>query len=335
MPLIVDRRSLLALLGSAALWPEAAWAAPYPAPDRETMVPVEGGRIYVRLNGASRPERPPILLVHGGPGSGHSGYMPFLRLAGERPVILYDQLDAGRSDAPNDPRNWRVERFVDEIDAIRRAFGLERLHLYGGSWGGTVALEYAARRPAGLASLTLQNPLVSTRRWLADTSILRATLPAETQEMLRRCESGRPPPPEQCAAADEVFNSRFLRRQPRPPELEAYRSALPLPFNQRIYQAMWGRTEFVSTGTLRDYDGEPLLARLHGPRTLFITGQHDEARPETVAQFARQVPGSEFAVVPGSGHAIANDRPDELLALMSLWLRRNDGGQSPAGGSRQ
>lgn len=330
MPLMVDRRSLLALLGSASLWPQAALAAPYPRPDREAMVPVEGGRIYVRLNGASNTERPPILLVHGGPGSGHSDYLPFLRLADERPVILYDQLDAGRSDAPNDPSNWRVERFANEIAAIRRAFALERLHLYGGSWGGTIALEYAARRPAGLVSLTLQNPLVSTRRWLADTNTLRATLPPETQETLRQCEARRSPPADQCAAADEEFNNRFLGRQPRPPELQAYRNSLPLSFNQRIYEAMWGRTEFVSTGTLRNYDGEPLLGRLHGPRTLFITGQYDVARPETVAQFSRQVPGSEFTVVPGSGHAIAIDRPEELLALVLLWLRRNDVGQSPA-----
>ena len=330
MPLIVDRRGLLALLGSAGLFPQAAMAAPYPAPDREEMVPVEGGRIYVRLNGASKTERPPILLVHGGPGNSHAGYMPFLRLATERPVILYDQLDSGRSDAPNAPRNWRVERFVNEIEAIRRAFRLERFHLYGGSWGGTIALEYAARRPAGLASVILQSPLVSTRLWLADTNILRATLPRETQAMLRRCEASRPPPVQQCAAADEVFNSRFLRRRPGPPELEAYRHSLPLPFNQRIYEGMWGRTEFASTGTLRNYDGERLLSRLHGPRTLFITGQHDEARPETVARFARQVPGSEFAVVPGSAHAISIDRPDELLALVELWLRRNDSGQSPA-----
>lgn len=331
MPLIVDRRTLMALLGSASLFPRSAVAASYPLPDREAMVPVEGGRIYVRMNGAIRKDRPTLLLVHGGPGSGHSGYMPFLPLSKERAVILYDQLDAGRSDAPNDPHNWRVQRFVDEVDAIRRAFGLDRIHLYGGSWGGTIALEYAARQPAGLASVTLQNPLVSTRRWLADANALRATLPPETQDMLRRCEASTPPSPEQCRAADEEFNSRFLRRRPRPPELETYRSNLPLPFNQRIYEAMWGRTEFVSTGSLRTYDGEHLLRRLHGPRTLFITGQYDEARPATVEQFARQVPGAEFAVVPGASHSISIDRPDELLALVALWLRRNDAGLSPAG----
>lgn len=126
--------------------------------------------------------------------------------------------------------------------------------------------------------------------------------------------------------ADEAFNGRFLQRHPRPAELEAYRSALPIPFNQRIYETMWGRTEFVSTGILRTYDGEHLLARLPRERTLFITGQYDEARPETIADFARQAPGAEFAVIPGASHSISIDRPEELLAIVQLWLRRQDSG---------
>lgn len=142
--------------------------------------------------------------------------------------------------------------------------------------------------------------------------------------MFDRCESPAPPPLEQCSAADEMFNSRFLRRLPRSPELEAYRNALPVSFNQRIYEAMWGRTEFVSTGTLRNYDGEHLLDRLNGARTLFVTGQYDEARPETVGKFAARVPGSEFAVVPGASHSISIDRADEIISLVSLWLRRTD-----------
>jgi proline iminopeptidase/L-proline amide hydrolase len=323
MTMMIDRRSLLAMAGAAAFVPGAAFARGFPAPDRDLMVPVEGGRIYVRVNGPISMERPPLLMVHGGPGSGHSGYMPALPLARERAVILYDQLDAGRSDAPNDPRNWRVERFVAEIDAIRAALGLNRLHLYGGSWGGTIALEYAARRPAGLASTILQSPLISTRTWLSDARKLRATLPKETRRMLDRCESASPPPEEQCSSAAEVFNNRFLRREPRTPELEAYRSALPIPFNSRIYEAMWGKTEFVSTGTLRGYDGERLLKRLDGSRTLFVTGEHDEARPETVARFARRAKAS-FSVIQEAGHAIFNDRPAPLIALLEDWLRKKD-----------
>lgn len=324
MTLLLDRRALLALAGATALFPGAALAEPIAAPDREEMVPVEGGRVYVRVNGRIRADRPPLLLIHGGPGGSHGALLPALPLARDRAIILYDQLDSGRSDRPMDPRNWRVVRFVDEVDAIRRALGLERLHVYGASWGGTVALEYAARRPAGLVSTVLQSPLVSTRAWLADARLLRRALPAETQAMLTRCERRRPPPAEQCGGADAVFYQRHVRLVPRPPEVQRYIDSLPMPFNRRVYETMWGRTEFVSTGTLRSYDGQPLLARLDGARTFFVAGQHDEARPATVGEFARRVPGAEFAVIPGAAHGILTDNPEPLLHLLERWLRRRD-----------
>ena len=141
-----------------------------PAPDRELMVPVRGGRIYVRVNGRLDGPKAPLVMVHGGPGSSHAGFIPALPLADDRAVILYDQLDNGRSDAPNDPFNWTVERFVSEIDAIRAALNLRQFHLLGQSWGGTVVNEYAARRPAGLKSLILSSPLISTSGWEVSTS---------------------------------------------------------------------------------------------------------------------------------------------------------------------
>ena len=97
-----------------------------------------------------------------------------------------------------------------------------------------------------------------------------------------------------------------------------------LQLNRRLYQTMWGSSEFVATGTLAGYDGEPLLAKLNGPRTLFIDGQYDEARPVTLAAFAGRVRGSEFAVVPGAGHAFMSDRPEEALGVLRPWLRRQD-----------
>jgi proline iminopeptidase/L-proline amide hydrolase len=261
-------------------------------------------------------------MIHGGPGSAHTSFLNALPLADERAVILYDQLDSGRSDTPNNPANWRIPRFVDEVTAIRRALGLERVHVLGGSWGGTIALEYAARRPAGLVSTVLQSPLVSTRSWLADANLLRRQLPASTQATLTRCERQRAAPGPRCEAATQEFYDRFLRRVPLTPEVQAYRSALPVPFNDRIYNAMWGSTEFVSTGTLRNYNGEPLLARLDGPRTLWVTGQHDEARPATVHDFAVRTPGSAFAVVENAAHGIFNDNPEAYIALLRRWFTR-------------
>ncbi|WP_421837841.1 proline iminopeptidase-family hydrolase [Novosphingobium sp.] len=295
-------------------------------PDRDLMVPVEGGSVYVRVNGDLAGPRLPLVYLHGGPGSGHAGLLALTALADERAIILYDQLDSGRSDAPGDPRNWRVERFVEEIEAVRRALGIARWHLGGGSWGGTLALEYGARRPAALAGLIIQSPLVSTRSWIADAAALRQELPAQWRGTLDACEGDAPPSAAQCAAADEAYLGRHVWRTPGDPRVAAYRAALPAYAGDKVYNGMWGPVEFRATGTLRDYNGEPLLARLDGRRTLFVAGEFDEARPQTVAGFARRVPHAQYRTISGAAHAILRDKPESYLRIISEWCRRNERG---------
>ena len=332
---MLDRRQILAGLAATAALP--AWAGQvgaYPAATRTAMVPVEGGRIFVRVNGDLTGPRPPIVFIHGGPGGTHGHYLQALPLADPRndgrAVILYDQLGSGRSDRPAGRDWWRVARFVDELDAIRRALGVSRWHVCGHSWGGTIALEYGARRPAGLASLILASPLVSTRSWIADADLLRRELPPAVQADLLACD--RPTPPQTvCDAATTAFYAAFNGREtPSPAYRAAVRADVGAGGNDTLYQGMWGKSEFVATGTLRDYDGEPLLARLDGARTLFMGGQYDEARPATLLDFARRVPGAEYAVVPGAAHGLFTDRQAETLGILRGWLARHDLGHDPA-----
>lgn len=295
----------------------------YPTPTREAMVAVPGGRVYVRVNGDLAGPRPPVVFLHGGPGGVSATYLDALALADERAVILYDQLDSGRSDRPNDAKNWKVARFVDELEAVRTALGVKRWHVVGHSWGGTIALEYAARHPDALASVVLASPLISTKSWLADAAILRRQLPAPVQTDLSRCERPRPPSDEICDAAMMAFYKAFNGRVGAS---DGVRDAMKASggMNERIYNAMWGKSEFSSTGTLRNYNGEPLLARLPGARTLFMVGQYDEARPETVGRFAARTPGAEFAVIPGAAHGTFTDRPVETIAILRGWMERHD-----------
>jgi proline iminopeptidase/L-proline amide hydrolase len=86
---------------------------------------------------------------------------------------------------------------------------------------------------------------------------------------------------------------------------------------------MWGRAEFTASGTLKDYDGSALLARLEGP-ALFLAGEYDEAIPETIAGFARQVPGADFAMIPDAAHIAFGDNPAAYLAILRPWLARHD-----------
>jgi pimeloyl-ACP methyl ester carboxylesterase len=268
------------------------------------MVPVPGGRLYVRANGPLDGPLPPILMAHGGPGSAHAVFLPGLALADERAVILYDQLDCGRSERPGDPGNWRVERFVDEVAAIGEALGLQRFHLLGHSWGAVIALEYGARRRAGLASLILQGALISTRIWLEDAAALLDTLPPESRD------------------DPEAFYARYWRLRPQPTWLDAYEAANAQASNRVLYEAMWGPHEFRATGSLADYDGEALLTQLDAP-TLFLLGDSDEITERTARRFAAAA-HAEVAIIPDAAHRLQTDQPRRWVAELRRWLRRHD-----------
>jgi proline-specific peptidase len=129
-------------------------------------------------------------------------------------VILYDQLDSGNSDRPGDPANWRVDRFVDEVDHVRNALGLDRLVVLGSSWGGSVAASY------GLAGLVLASPLISTERWIADNTEYREQLPEGTQKILGEHEAARTTDsPEYQEAVMEFYTRHLNRMDPWPEEL--------------------------------------------------------------------------------------------------------------------
>lgn len=319
--------AIAAPLGAENSRPAAATAA-WAMPDRELMVPVKGGRVWVSVNGDTNAKAPPVVFINGGPGSTHVSFGGMTALADTRAVILYDQLDTGMSDHPGDPANWRVENFVAELEAIRQALGIEKWHVVGHSWGAAIALEYAAAHPARVTSAVLAGTFISTPHWILGAKLLIRDLPAETQRAIAACESATPPPAKSCEEADKVFMAAYNGRPDRParsPEAAAYRARTAgKGGNGTVYNTMWGPTEFSATGTLKTYDGTPLLAKIDGRRTLFMIGQYDEAHLEIVRHFVTLTPGAELAVVPGGSHSSFGERPVETEGLLRGWLERKD-----------
>lgn len=300
---------------------QAVWTPP--APDRELMVPVRGGRIYVRANGDLAGAKAPVVFVHGGPGGNHVGYLPALKLASERGVVLYDQLDSGLSDRPEDPINWTVERFVSEVDAIRAALKLREFHLVGHSWGSTVALEYAAHQPGGLKSVTLGSPLISTKSWERSTTAQLAKLPADVQKTINAHEAAGTTDSPEYAKAMEVFYARYASRVGAPAYLRDYALARKLTFGAKIYNGMWGPGEIRATGVLKTYDGEPLLPRVTAP-ALVLCGGEDEMTADVLAPLVKRMPDARLAVIPGAGHSLTGTHAEAYLALLRPHFARND-----------
>ena len=91
----------------------------------EGKISVDGHQIWYRRVGNGGI---PLLTLHDGLGAGHDYLEPLKKLATDRSVILYDQLGCGKSDQPDDPYLWRIERFATEIDTVRQALGLKQIH---------------------------------------------------------------------------------------------------------------------------------------------------------------------------------------------------------------
>jgi proline iminopeptidase len=234
-------------------------------------------------------------------------------------VVFYDQLGTGRSERVADTTLWVLPRFVAEIDSIRSRLGLKEVVLAGFSWGSTVAAEYALTRPnSGVRAVVLGSPLLSTPRWIADADTLVATLPAPLRRTIAIADStGRYDTPEYLAAVDS-FYVRYLSRA----RTNDFPECAAVTGNDVVYNYMWGPSEFRSTGTLRDYDRSGRLGELRMP-VLLITGEFDEARPSTVRDFQRMIPGAELVVVPGAAHALLVDAPALTMAAIRDFLARS------------
>ncbi|MEB8386308.1 proline iminopeptidase-family hydrolase [Rhodobacteraceae bacterium KMM 6894] len=260
-------------------------------------VAVPGGDIWYGICGTLG-DATPLLVIHGGPGMSHDYLSPLADLARDRPVIFYDQLDAGRSDCPNDPANWTVTRFLAEIDAVRAALSLTHVSVFGNSWGGTLAAAYAASNPKGLERVILSSPLIHTDTWVADGAALRAALPPAHLAVMDALEAeGRTDAPEYEAAVMKFYTRHLCRTDPWPPEVLRTLEGM----NPTCYAAMWGPNEFTCTGVLKGYDGRPGLTQITAP-TLVTCGQFDEATPNSTRALAALIPDATFEVFGASSH---------------------------------
>jgi proline iminopeptidase len=212
---------------------------------------------------------------------------------------------------------WQADRFIEALHVIRRELGLQRFHLLGHSWGGSLAAAYVIEKGTdGIASLILSSPLLSTPRWVEDANYLRSQLPADVQEVLTRHEkAGTTDSEEYREASAEFYALHVSRGEPQEPMDECEDA----PWNPVIYNYMWGPTEFHATGNLRDFD---LTARLHeiDVPVLFITGEFDEARPMTVASFQAMIPGAQMIVIKGVAHASLSRAPETYRRALEKFL---------------
>jgi proline-specific peptidase len=261
-----------------------------------------------------------LLCLHGGPGIPHDYLENLEDLADRRTVVFYDQLGCGNSERPDDPSLWTLDRAIEELTAVREQLGLERIHLFGNSWGGWLSLQYVLDRKPRLQSLILSSSPPSVSRWIADANELRHQLPEDVQRVLDHHEAKEYFACPEWFGAMAVFYKRHVcRADPWPDGVER---AFGPGFGAQVYNTMWGPSEFGPvTGNLKNWDVTDRVHEITLP-TLITCGRHDEATPAHVTDMHRRMPGSELVIFEHSSHMAFIEERAAYIKTVNDFLER-------------
>jgi proline iminopeptidase len=273
---------------------------------------VNGVRLYFDVDGAglvpdgtAMRERPTVILVHGGPGFDHAGYKPtFDGLTDVAQLVYYDQRGQGRSDRGT-PADWNLDRWADDLRGLCDALGIVRPIIFGQSFGGMVAMAYAARHPEHPGKLVFSS--TSARM---DYPRMFAKFGSHGDDI---------------GAIATAFWST--------PSAETW-----APYSQRAMHAYQRTPRDADSGARTIYTPEvlfhfagaeqqtmnllPGLARIRCP-TLVIGGEEDPVCPiETQVEIAAAVPAAHvrFERFAGCGHGVYRDDPDRAFALIRGFI---------------
>lgn len=260
--------------------------------------------------------------VHGGPGMPHDYLAPLAAHAGsDFTVYLYDQFGVGRSDkpAPGDFDRYTVEHYREELEAVRQAIDPEgSFTVYGQSWGGMLAQEYALKYGDNVDSLVLANTMADTQSGYESMRSVLQELPEDDQKTIEAYEAvGDYDAPEYDAALEAAYQAHVCRTDeyPRPVHSAFER------INLDVYGLMWGPNEYVlfDTARLRGWDVRNQLTEIDTP-TLVLSGKYDEIEPSVARDIADRIPDSTIHVFEESSHMPYWEEPETHYEVLESFL---------------
>jgi proline iminopeptidase len=266
-----------------------------------------------------------VLLLHGGPGATDELYEPFdvwFPRAGIE-YYYYDQLGSFRSEQPEDPALWDLPRFVDEVEQVRQALGLDRSNfvLFGQSWGGLLAMEYAVHHQQHLKGLVISNMMSSAPAYNAYAhDVLMPTMDQDVLAEIKQFEAdGTTDDPRYEQLLLEHHYVLHVCRMP----LEAWPEPVLRTFahlNHDVYVPMQGPSELGLSGSLEDWDRSADLAAIDVP-ALVIGATHDTMDPEHMRWMAEQLPQGRFLLCPDGSHLAQFDDPGHYFPGLIDFLQ--------------
>ncbi|MCB5190516.1 prolyl aminopeptidase [Methylobacillus arboreus] len=270
--------------------------------------------IYYEQSGS--PAGQPVVFLHGGPGSGcNPGQRRYFDPAHYR-IILLDQRGCGRSTPQGETQENTTSHLVADLDALRQHLGIDRWLVFGGSWGSTLALNYALAHPQHVSGLILRGIFLSRQSeldwFLRD---VQHFFPETWAKLLSYL-----PPEEQhnplSAFAERVFSNDPAISEPAAVHWNAFEASimtlLPTPINE---QAINAKIELARARVQIHYiqnqcfvGHHDLLAeaaaQLKDIPTVIVQGRYDMVCPPLTAhQLHEAIPHAEFHMIPDAGHS--------------------------------
>ena len=160
--------------------------------------------------------------------------------------------------------------------------------------------------------------MFSAADWQRDANQLIAKLPAKERKIIRVCHEIGATDSKVYKDAMKLYYARHVCRNKAKAKR---RSMIKNSHGNRVYEYMWGASEFSATGTLKNYNKISQLEKIDCP-ALFICGEHDEARPRTAKQYAKKVPNANFVEIKSASHAILAEKPGQLLKTIRQFITR-------------
>lgn len=292
------------------------------------LVPVDTplGRYSVWTKRVGNNPDTKLLLLHGGPGGTHECFEAFdsyLPAAGVE-YYYYDQLGSAYSDQPADPSLWDLDRFVDEVDQVRRALGLgpDNFYLLGHSWGGILAIEYALAHPGQLKGLVISNMMASIPAYnrYAREVLMPSMDPQALAEALALEDGGRTDDPRYMELLMAEHYVHHVLRRPADEWPEPV-TRMFAHLNQEVYVIMQGPSELGASGRLSEWDRTTDLHRIEVP-TLVIGATHDTMDPAHLRWMAGEVGDGTYLHCPEGSHCALYDDQSTYMEGLVAFLGR-------------
>jgi len=273
-----------------------------------------------------------VLLLHGGPGMTHEiyecfdGYFPQENIE----YYYYDQLGSYYSDQPEDLSLWDLPRFVEEVEQVRKALGLDKdnFYLFGQSWGGILAMEYALKYQENLKGLVISNMMASIPDYMKySDEVLAPKLPADVLSEIMKYENAEDYSNERYMelVVNNYYTRHIIRMDP---------DKWPDPINRgfkhlnpEVYVTMQGPSEFGVKGdaTLKEWDVKDQLPNINVP-TLTIGAQYDTMDPKHMEWISQTVQNGQYLHCPNGSHLCQFDDQKVFFAGLIKFIKDVDNG---------